>query len=98
MSKRLAMRAACASSCSVAPVGAIGSSRGAPIPKPWRCSSSSGISRLLDEDDVQHYHDPDRDAAQQPRRPPPQLVARVGVLLALLRAREAPHKAPQFLL
>src|SRR3954452_18979207 len=93
MSNRLAVLAASISSSSVSPVGAIGSSRRAGIAK--RRFSSSGIGQLLDldEDDVQDHEDRQRDSSEQVRGAPPQLVARIGVLLAFLGTRETPHQA-----
>src|SRR5690242_19838615 len=91
MSKRLAARAALISSSSVAPVGAMGSSL---IEKGLRFS---GISGLLGEDDVQDDEKAQGHAPEQPGRAPPQLVARVGVLLALGHARQSPDEAAQVL-
>src|SRR3954447_14433742 len=91
MSKRLAARAAWASSSmpsSSSPAG----------PRKGICLSSD-MSLLLDEDDVQDDDQHERATGQEVRRSPPQAVARVGVLLGvLLLAREAPDQAAQLLL
>src|SRR5439155_13135216 len=89
MSNRLAARAALTSSSSLTPCS--------PVPGTPKGRSGSDAMTPSDEDDVQDDQDRDRDAGQQPRRAPPQLVARVFVLLPLLRPRQAPHQPAQLL-
>src|SRR5436190_13018313 len=86
MSKRLATRADRSSSSSVAPVGGSG------------CRGSLVIGSSLDEDDVQDDEYCDRHAAEQLGRAPPELVARVWMLLGFGVPREAPNQAAQSLL
>src|SRR5579862_4670364 len=82
MSNRLAARAAWTSSSSVAPVGAIG-------------EVLDMAHNLLGKDDVEDHDQGQRDAAEQDRGAPPQLVARVGSLLLLRLVGHPPHEPSQ---
>src|SRR3954471_18528147 len=93
MSNRLAARAARASSSS--PRTSVGSW---PAPGPRKGCCCSDTARLLDEDDVQDDDQGQRAPGEEGRGAPPELVARIGVLLLLrVGPREAPHEPAQLL-
>src|SRR3954451_12913531 len=90
MSNRLALRAARRSASSSSgegapPRGALNGSFG----------SSTAMGVPSDQQDVQDDENAERDPAEQPGRAPPHPVARVGMLLALLGAGEAPDEPAQ---
>src|SRR3954452_8250172 len=91
MSNRLAARAALISSSSLMP-GDCESSVDVPgIPK--GLFSLGVIGQLLSKDDVQGNNQSDGHAAEQPGRPPPQLVTWICVDLPLLGAGKPPDEA-----
>src|SRR3954453_4138165 len=87
MSKRLAMRAADASSSAVAPVESVVGPRNG-----WGWSA---MTVLLDEDDVEDHDEGDRPARQQPHRAVPRVVAGVALLVGFVRPRQPPHQSAQ---